>query len=170
MSYQLENEKTKRYEKLSRNDQIELMFDLVNSFRLVKSPVETINFLQDLLTVKEIKNLSKRLRIAKLLLSDKTHEEIVRNLHCSYASVAKVSVWLSEGGKGFRDVISKLPLKYDIPKDLPPVPMEFHLPKVISTLYKYTKASSQNKDLEIFFEGIKAKEAADNEFRGNKKR
>jgi len=158
-------ERQKRYEKLSREEQMGLMFDLINSFRTVREPIETANFLQDLLTAKEIKNLAKRLRIAKLLLSGKTHEEIVKTLHCSYEAVAKVSIWLSKGGNGFRNVISKLPLKYDLPNNLPPIPTEFQLPNVLLALYQYSKAKSQNKRLEDFFEGVKEKEAADREIK-----
>src|SRR3990172_5004862 len=120
--------KLRREEKFSKEKRLELMFDLINSFRIVKNPIETADFLQDLLTSKEIKNLSIRLRIAKLLLSGNTHEEIVKTLHCSFATVAKVSSWLSQGGKGFKEVISKLPVKYEIPKNLPPIPIEFQLP------------------------------------------
>jgi uncharacterized protein YerC len=159
--------KEKRSEKLSRNDQLELMFDLVNSFRFVNSPSETIDFLQDLLTAKEIKNLSKRLRIAKLLLSGKKQEEIVKSLHVSFASVSKVSIWLGSGGQGFKNVIAKLPLKYKIPENLPPIPIEFQLPKVISGLYQYSKATSQNKMLEKFLEGVGGKEYSDRKFREN---
>lgn len=140
---------------------MELMFDLINSFRVLKSPIETTNFLQDLLTAKEIKNLAKRLRIAKLLLTGVTFEEIVRTLHVSYATAAKVSTWLSEGGQGFREVISRLPIKYKIPKNLPPTPIEFHLPKLILTLAQYSIAKRQNLQLEKFLEGVSQKEATD---------
>ncbi|OGM88721.1 hypothetical protein A2614_00665 [Candidatus Woesebacteria bacterium RIFOXYD1_FULL_40_21] len=153
--------KPKRVEKLSRNEQMELMFDLINSFRIVKEPIETANFLQDLLTAKEIKNLAKRLRIAKLLLADNTFEEIVRTLHVSYATITKVSMWLSQGGKGLEEVISKLPVKYDMPKNLPPIPLEFQLPNALFALVQYTKAKSQNSRLEKFLEGVKGKEATD---------
>ena len=158
-------EKTQRLEKLSRDQQLELMFDLINSFRVVKNPIETANFLQDLLTAKEIKNLAKRLRIAKLILSDKTHEEITKTLHCSYATISKVSLWLSQGGEGFKKVISKLPVKYDIPKNLPPIPIEFQLPRALFALYQYSRAKNQNELLEKFLEGVREKEVADKSLR-----
>mgnify|MGYP001558248479 FL=1 len=148
-------QKSKRIEKLSRDEQLEIMFDLINSFRIVKRPVETANFLQDLLTAKEIKNLAKRLRIAKLLLNKTTYEEIVSTVHVSYATVAKVSMWLNQGGDGFRDVISKLPIKYEVPKDLPRIPIEFQLPKVLLALAQYSITKSQNRKLEKFHEGKK---------------
>lgn len=158
-------QKAERPEKLSRDEQLELMFDLINSFRVVKNPIETTNFLQDLLTAKEIKNLAKRLRIAKLLLADVTFEEIVRTLHVSYATVAKVSAWLSQGGQGFKEVISKLPVKYNIPKNLPPISIEFQFPKVLLALAQYSKAKNQNRELGKFLEGVNEKENTDRSLR-----
>lgn len=154
-------ERPKRVEKLSRNDQLELMFDLVNSFRIVKSPIETANFLKDLLSSKEIKNLSKRLRIAKLLLNEIHYEEIVRTLHVSYATVAKVSTWLGQGGEGFKKVISKLPRKYNLPKNLPATAIEFQIPAVLTALAQYSVAKNQNENLERFLSGVKEKESLD---------
>lgn len=141
------------------------MFDLVNAFRFVKSPLDTIELLEDLLSGKEIKNLSKRLRIAKLLLSDHTYQEIVFQLHCSFATVAKVNAWLLQGGKGFRNVIKQLPKCYKFPKKLPPIPIEFQLPQVLSSLYQYTRAHSQNNQLEQFFKGVANKEENDRQLR-----
>ena len=51
-------EKLKREERFTKEERLELMFDLINSFRVVRNPIETADFLQDLLTAKEIKNLS----------------------------------------------------------------------------------------------------------------
>lgn len=161
--------KAKRPEKFSRNEQLELIFDLINSFRIVKNPIETADFLQDLLTAKEIKNLAKRLRIAKLLLSGLTHEEITRHLHCSYASVAKVSLWLNQGGEGFRKVIAKLPSKYNFPKNLPPIPLEFQPPKAILTTIQYALAKSQNAKLDKFMEGVRSKGSLDKLIREHQK-
>lgn len=158
-------ERPKRLEKLSKNERLELVFDLINSFRFVKAPIAIANFLQDLLTAKEIGNLAKRLRIAKLLLKGRTYEEIVKSLHTSYVTVAKVSTWLTQGGSGFKEVISKLPVKYEIPKNLPPVPIEFQLPKVLFTLMQYSKAKSQNANLETFLAGVDEKEAVNKSLR-----
>lgn len=170
--------KAKRTEKLSRNKQLEMIFDLINSFRMVKGPIEMAGYLQDLLTAKEIKNLAKRLRIAKLLLSGLTHEDVTKEVHCSYSSVAKISIWLSQGGEGIKKVVSKLPAKYAIPKKLPPVPLEFQLPKATLTTIQYFIAKNQNIRLEKFLEGVSAKEITNRsiresqslEYRGKRKK
>lgn len=95
--------------KLTRKEQEELIYDLV--FGIVKATTikDATLFLQDLLTKNEISILSKRLRIAKLLLLGMTYEDIAMQLHTSYATVAKIAIWLSERGDGFRKTIESLP-------------------------------------------------------------
>lgn len=102
-------DKNKRFEKLTKKEQASLTFDLVNAFVYCNNINEAASFLEDLLTRKEMRVLSKRLAIAKLLLSGMTYREIQDLLHVSHSTVAKIAVWLSEKGEGFRKIISKLP-------------------------------------------------------------
>jgi len=111
MAYKYYDEKPKRLEKLSKDKQGDLLYDLINAFSVVKSPTESALFVQDLLTQNEAKILSKRLRIAKLLLQGKSYEEIKIELHNSFATIAKVGYWLQRSGEGFRAVMKKLPPK-----------------------------------------------------------
>lgn len=101
----------KRIEKLSKNQQEDLVLDLVNAFVIAQTLSDAALFLQDLLTRKEMKVLAKRLRIAKLLIAGMTYEEIEKNLHASHGTVAKIAAWLAERGEGFRKIIGKLPEK-----------------------------------------------------------
>jgi TrpR-related protein YerC/YecD len=154
-----------KFEKLSREEKISLMFDLINSFRIVRNPLETAFFLQDLLTANEIRNLSIRLRIAKLLLNGKNFREIKDEVHSSFTTISKVSVWLESGGEGFKNVIKRLPLKWDIPKTLPKGPVEFHLPQTLLTLAQYGIAKHQTKNIEKFVKSIKSKKSLDRELK-----
>lgn len=104
----------KRLEKLSKGEQESLVFDLVNALVAAQSVSDAALFLQDLLTQSEMKILGKRLRIAKLLIQGMTYEEIEKNLHVSHGTIAKIAVWLSEKGDGFRKIIQKLPKEKDI--------------------------------------------------------
>ncbi len=142
---------------MNRDEELELTFDLINAFRVVKTPAETALLLRDLLTAKEIKNLANRLRIAKLLLAEETERDIRSKLRTSFATITKVRAWLNQGGEGLREVISKLPPKYNIPKDLPKMPVEYQFPKVILALANY----ASNKLLEKFEEGVKDKRNLD---------
>ncbi len=107
-------EKVRRIEKLSKKDQEELVLDLVNALVQAKNINDVVLFLQDLLTRNEMRVLSRRLRIAKLLIKGMTYEEIEIQLHTSHATVAKIAVWLSERGDGFRKIIEKLPKQSDV--------------------------------------------------------
>ncbi len=114
MAYKYTDEKPKRMDKLSKEDHEDLLRDLVNSFCSLKSPTEAALFIQDLLTEREVKNVSKRLRIAKLLLQGKKYEEIGEDLHTSYGTVAKIGSWLAQKGDGFRMAIQRLPKKQEV--------------------------------------------------------
>lgn len=98
-------------QKLSKEDQEDLIFDLVYALSKSQSLNDAALFLQDLLTKKEAEILSKRLRIAKLLIAGMTYQEISRQLYVSHGTVAKIAVWLAEKGEGFRKIIEKLPKK-----------------------------------------------------------
>lgn len=109
MKTQFRNVRVKRLDKLSQKQQLQLLSDLLVAFQMIHNPREVALFVQDLFTAAEIKNLAKRLRIAKRLLSDRTYEEIEKELHTSHGTVAKVGVWLKEKGEGFRRIVGKLP-------------------------------------------------------------
>ena len=94
--------KTKRIEKLTKSEQEGLVLDLVNAIVGAKSVGDAALFLGDLLTKSEMKILSRRLRIAKLLLAGMTYQQIETDLHASHGTVAKIAAWLAERGDGFR--------------------------------------------------------------------
>lgn len=109
MAYKYYDQKVKRLEKLSKPMQEELLFDLISAFSLVKSAEDSALFVQDLLTKAEVRMLSKRLRIAKLLLRGEKYETIMKELHTGRTTIAKVAAWLAESGEGFKRVVKKLP-------------------------------------------------------------
>ncbi len=104
----------KRIEKFSASEKEDLVLDLVHAVVMVQSVKDVALFLQDLLTKSELRMLSKRLRIAKLLLQGLTYEQIEDKLHTSHTTVAKIAAWLSEKGEGFRAIVQKLPKKQNI--------------------------------------------------------
>lgn len=101
--------KNKRWEKLSKDEQADLLFDLLQAFTLLKNLPDAASFITDLLTSSEVKLLSKRLRIAKSLLSGATYLQIKEKLKVSDGTIAKVAVWLQEKGAGFRKIVEKIP-------------------------------------------------------------
>ena len=151
------NPKAKRLEKLSKQEQADLVFDLINAFALTKDALTSSLFLQDLLTASEIKNLSKRLRIAKLLLEEKKYKEIVDDLHCSYGTIAKVGSWLEEAGEGLKKVIRKLPKRkkeFEFKKDALGY---YGLPQILIGSYLNHLEASERKRIETFLKNAKKK-------------
>jgi Trp operon repressor len=154
-------DKEKRPEKLSKAEILDLTFDLINAFGTIKSPSEAADLMGDLLTADEIKDLAKRLRIAKLLVGGKSQREIAVGLHCSLATVTKVSVWLQISGGKLEKVISKLPIKYKMPDNLPKIPIEFQAPQALLATVKYVLAKSQDKITKRFTEKVQIKKLSD---------
>ncbi len=146
---------------IKQNLKIDYVFDLINAFKSLNSENESILFIQDIFTASEIKKLSLRLRIAKLLLEDKTQRDICMTLHVSIATVSKVNSWLNQKGQGFKNVISKLPIKYSLPTKISKGPLEFHLPEILLASLQYTIVSNQNKKAEKLIGNIKGKEFSD---------
>lgn len=144
-----------------QNLKIDYVFDLINAFKSLGSVEESVLFLQDILTASEIKNLSIRLRAAKLLLDGKTQRDICMELHVSIATVSKVNSWLTQKGEGFRNAVSKLPIKYSLPTKVVRGPLEYHLPEILLTTTQYLIASSQNKKVEKLMERAEEKEFSD---------
>ena len=155
--------RVKRLEKLSKQQQLDITFDLINAISLVKSPQETAIFLQDLLTSREVRDLGQRLRIAKLLIAGKTQREIIEIQHCSGSTVAKVNMWLSQRGEGFRKIIAKLPKQYKMPK-LAPRPLTFHLPETLISLAGMALANNQKNRLAKFADSMDDKSVMDKSF------
>lgn len=166
----------KRLEKLSKQEVLNLTFDLVNAFTAAKTQNETADLIKDLFTSDEIKDFSKRLRIAKLLLINKSQREIATSLHCSLATVTKVSLWLQQSSGSLEKIIKKLPTKYQMPKNLAKIPIEFQTPQALLAITKYILAQNQDKKMEKFMKKVESKkltdkllkEAVSNEFRAQK--
>jgi uncharacterized protein YerC len=102
-------DKIKRLEKLTKDEQNDLLLDLINAFMLITTDRDSALFVQDLFTKAEASRMAKRLRIAKLLLKGRSYEQIENELHTSHTTIAKVASWLEEKGEGFRNIIKKLP-------------------------------------------------------------
>lgn len=99
----------RKIERLSKSEQESLLFDLVHAMVQTKSVSDAALLLQDLLTKSEINVLGKRLRIAKLLISGASYEEIEKKLKVSHATIAKIAAWLTDRGEGFRKIVKSLP-------------------------------------------------------------
>lgn len=137
----------------SKKEKQELIVDLVQGFVLCKNIDDAVMFLEDLITKKELEILSKRLRIAKLLLEGYGYREIQDDVHVSHSTIAKISQWLSERGEGLRKVIKNLdseksgqadPLKVDFLENLKKQYPGYFLPEIILDKISKSKRAKES--------------------------
>lgn len=80
---------------------------LVAAILACRTPAQTKAVLGDLLTDKEIKELSQRLAIADSLRRGLAYTSISQQLGVSSATIAEVSRWYRQGGGGY-DLVLRL--------------------------------------------------------------
>lgn len=137
--------KEKRPDRLPEWKEQDMAFDLINAFVLAKDSQTVALLLRDLLTTKEVRNLTKRLRIAKLFLSGRKYDEIVDEVNCSLGTVAKVKIWLDQGGQGLQRVIMQLPKRRSKPGRPGGLP-GYNLPQILlATAHEITYQKEQER-------------------------
>jgi len=153
--------KENKLDKLSKEQTLDLTFDLINAFSLVRNSSEAADFINNLFTADEIKDLAKRLRIAKLLIKGDSQRDISKSVHCSLATVTKINIWLQESGNGLKSIIDKLPQNQKMPENLKRIPIEFQAPQALFATAKYLLAKNQKGKTEKFLEKVESKKLTD---------
>lgn len=81
---------------------------LAKALLSLKDEEECYRFMEDLLTVREIRDLSQRLEVAMLLKDKVTYNEIVEKTGVSTATIGRVNRSLTYGAGGYESVIEKI--------------------------------------------------------------
>lgn len=71
----------------------------------INDPALMRAFLRDVMTEKEIIEISARFRAAQMLRDGKTYVDIVRETKLSSRTVARISDWLQNGAGGYSAII-----------------------------------------------------------------
>ena len=100
-----------------------------------------------------------------MLIQGLTQRQVANEVRCSTATVIKVNAWLTRGGEGLRNVIAKLPGRYELPEKLPNIPLEFQLPQTLLALAQYSVSKKQTARLEKFWGKVEDKELLDKQLR-----
>lgn len=82
--------------------------DLFNAVLSLQNQEECYAFFQDLCTVKEIIDMSQRLKVAKMLNEKKPYQEIEKKTGISSATISRVSRSLEYGNSGYKMIIERL--------------------------------------------------------------
>ena len=88
-----------------KNKQIDEFFDAV---LMLKTKEDCYKFFEDVCTVRELKSITQRLEVAKLLKIRKTYNEIEQETGASTATISRVNRNLNYGAEGYELVLDKL--------------------------------------------------------------
>lgn len=90
----------------------ELRTSEVNDFAFVLSKMEDVDqiyaLFQDIMTVREIKEISQRLAVARMLDSGKSYATIEKETGASATTIARVSKALNYGSGGYRAALDAM--------------------------------------------------------------
>ncbi len=82
--------------------------ELFKALMLLENTEECYNFFEDLCTVTELKSLSQRFHVAKLLSEGKTYIEVGELTGASTATISRISKCLSYGADGYNLILKRL--------------------------------------------------------------
>ncbi len=84
---------------------LEYLFDVIMQ---IQSREECENFFIDLCTIQELKALSQRLVVAKMLSERKVYSDIVGQTGASTATISRVNRSLNYGRDGYRHLFERM--------------------------------------------------------------
>jgi TrpR-related protein YerC/YecD len=86
----------------------ELTDRLFKAILLLNNEKECYSFFEDLVTINEIKELSQRLEVARMLNDGFTYEEIAHKTGASSATISRVKRCLNYGADGYKLILERL--------------------------------------------------------------
>jgi TrpR-related protein YerC/YecD len=87
--------------------------NLVKAFTLIRDEVIMRNFLRDVMTEKEIIEVSARLEAARMLREGKKYTEIITATNLSSRTIARISDWMRNGESGYEAVFEIIATHHD---------------------------------------------------------
>ncbi len=88
-----------------KDENLDFLFSAILKLETVE---ECYNFFEDLCTVPELKALSQRLHVARMLDSRRVYSDIVQETGASTATISRVNRSLNYGCDGYRIVFDRL--------------------------------------------------------------
>ncbi len=93
------------YESKFKNEETDELFKAVLS---LENEEECYRFFEDICTIPEIKAISMRLHVAKLLNEKKTYSEIEEITKASTATISRINKCLMYGADGYKTVLDRI--------------------------------------------------------------
>ena len=88
-----------------RDERIDYLFEGILS---LKSVDECYDFFEDLCTMTELKSMSQRIVVAKMLREKQVYSEIVKQTGASTATISRVNRSLVYGRNGYDEIFNRL--------------------------------------------------------------
>lgn len=89
------------------------MDDLFKAILTLENTEECYAFFEDLCTVLELKAMSQRMQVAKMLVQKKVYSDIVAKTGASTATISRVNRTLNYGSEGYALVFERMNEKND---------------------------------------------------------
>lgn len=83
--------------------------ELFKAILSLENTKEAEAFFRDLCTIDEIKVMSERWQIAKLVYQGMPYRKIADKLGVSTTTVSRVAVWVFHGEDGYKNALDKMP-------------------------------------------------------------
>lgn len=88
---------------MKKNDYSELFDEILK----LETLEECDKFFSDLCTINELDAMLQRIKAAKMLLQDKTFQEVIKETQISSATLARVSKCIKYGDGGYKQILEK---------------------------------------------------------------
>ena len=88
-----------------KDSNVDFLFEV---FLNLESLEECYDFFEDLCTVTEIKSISQRIVVAKMLRDKKVYNEIVSETGASTATISRVNRSLQYGCNGYEEIFKRM--------------------------------------------------------------
>lgn len=82
--------------------------DLVKALMIMETEDEALDFLNDLLTLKEMNAISQRWQVAVMLKAGATYYDVCEKTGASSATISRVSRCIENGEGGYKKLLDRL--------------------------------------------------------------
>lgn len=88
-----------------RDKQTDELFKAILSLQTVD---ECYDFFEDLCTMKELADMTQRVRTARMLLDGNTYEQIVKKVEISTATISRINRCIQYGSGGYEKILNRV--------------------------------------------------------------
>ena len=88
-----------------KDEKLDFLFEAILTLETVE---DCYSFFEDLCTVTELKSMSQRIVVAKMLSDGRVYSDIVKETGASTATIGRVNKCLAYGSGGYKAAIEKL--------------------------------------------------------------